>query len=136
MQRSMPRKNRKHLTLSLRALLALFAVGGAVLYALTVATPLFNRPHVLLSPVTFLPSGVTVIAGNTANVSTLTVNGVETPLQEDGTFAIERSFPPGYTVVVIRASDRFSRTEEYLSTFVSPPLTYGTKEKNDPEERQ
>jgi hypothetical protein len=103
---------------------------GAVLfvcilgYTLFVASPYLLGPSLtLVSPIngeTVTASTVT-ISGKTERVSYLSVNGLPVPLLEDGAFLIERSFPTGYTVVVIRARDRFGResveTIRFLNTF-------------------
>jgi hypothetical protein len=62
-----------------------------------------------------------VLSGRTVRVSTLSVNGLPTPLDERGFFSLERAYPPGYTVVTVRVVDRFGRSVTRTLTFVTKP---------------
>lgn len=118
-----------------RPLYTLFGLGLAVVfgYALFVAMPYLRGPSLtLVTPV----EGGTVttptvsVYGKTERVSYLAINDLPVPLLEDGTFAVERAYPPGYTVFTVRARDRFGREEvrtiHFLHTYNYP---YDAKEK-------
>jgi hypothetical protein len=73
--------------------------------------------------------GVTVIRGQTVRVSAMTVDGLPVPLDERGFFSVERTYPPGYTVVTVRGVDRFGRSVTRTLTFVTKP--YASKKIED-----
>ncbi len=101
-------------------------------YTLVITAPLFKGASITVDPPSKSESGSTVLRGSTERVSKLTINNLEVPLSEEGAFAVERAYPLGYTVVVIRASDRFGRTTERIITFVNTKEPYGTqKETSD-----
>lgn len=93
--------------------------------SLTVVTP--RQGSTVVTP-------TVTILGKTERVSYLSINDLAVPVLEDGTFAVERAYPPGYTVLVVRARDRFGRerveTIRFLHTYKYP---YGTKEKSPAE---
>lgn len=112
--------------------LAFICIAG---YTLFVASPYLTGPT--LTVVTprdndTVTSPTVTISGRTERVSYLSVNDLPVPLLEDGAFLVERSFPPGYTVVVLKARDRFGRelvsTIRFLNTY-NPPR-HGTQEES------
>ena len=111
------------------ALVAVALVG----YSLFVATPYLLGPRLTVIEPTdgSSVSGVTVpIVGTTDRVSYLLIDDLPVPILEDGTFRVERAYPPGYTVLVVRARDRFGRevleTIHFLHT--SNTTIHGTEE--------
>ncbi len=97
------------------ALLGIFA------YGLFVATPYLLGPSLsVISPKegSTVRTPTVVVQGVTERVSFLSINDLPVPLLEDGTFAVERAFPKGYTVVVVRARDRFNREVSETIRFI------------------
>lgn len=81
-------------------------------YALFVATPYLLGPSLTIdSPISnsHVESDTVTIAGTAERVSYLSVNGMPVPISVDGSFSIVRGYPAGYTVLVVRARDRFNR---------------------------
>ncbi len=81
-------------------------------YGLFVATPYLLGPSLtVVSPEhgTTISSPTITVSGKTERVSYLSINNLPIPLLEDGTFAVERAYPKGYTVLVVEARDRFGR---------------------------
>ena len=85
---------------------ALFAIVGYSVYA---ALPLLEGPSLHVTTLT-KPDGITSIQGSAARVSYLQINDAAIPLGEDGSFSVERAYPPGYTAITLIARDRFGRT--------------------------
>lgn len=102
----------------LPVMLAAAGIVGVVVYAALAATPLAAGPELNLLPVTTLEGNTVRIEGTALRVSRVSINGMDIPLAEDGTFAVERSFPAGYTVLTVRAEDRFLRVRERTITFI------------------
>lgn len=104
--------------------LSLPAIAGALLvaaflgYAAFVSFPLIAGPTLSVNAVK--KSGFYEISGTAKRVSTLSIAGMETPLAPSGAFLVERAYPPGYTVVVVRAEDRFGRVREHTLTLLTP----------------
>lgn len=110
-------------------------------YALFAASPYLLGPSVeVLTPAaeSTVSTPTVVVSGKTSRVSYVSLNDQPIPLLEDGTFAVERSFPPGYTVLVIRARDRFGREIQsevrFLNTY-NPPR-HGTKKEDSGDESE
>ncbi len=92
------------------AYLALIAAVAVILgYSILVSLPFMKGPELELAEPNVRDRAVE-IKGSTERVSFLKINGHDTPLLEDGTFTVERSYPPGYTAVTVLATDRFGRT--------------------------
>lgn len=106
-------------SLPLGTIVAVIAVGAVLAYAAFASASLFQQPSVLLNELVHRAPGVVVLSGTTQFVSKLTVNGVDVALGEDGSFSIERAFPPGYTVIMVEASDRFGREVTYTRTVIN-----------------
>ncbi len=77
-------------------------------YSVFAALPLLEGPS-LKATVAVNESGIASIQGVTERVSFLEINGSPIPLQEDGSFAIERAYPAGYTAITVIAKDRFGK---------------------------
>ena len=114
--------------LSLPRVLVALGVLAAVSYTAFVAYPLIEGPTLTVEAPVHTEEGTTILRGTTNRVSELTINGLDTPLAEDGAFAVERSFPPGYTVVVLEARDRFRRVRTERLTFITQPRVYASEE--------
>lgn len=119
-----------------RPLYALGALGLflIVAYTLVVSLPYLRGPSLIVVTPTPGESVLTQevkIYGKTERVSYLAINDLEVPLREDGTFALERVYPPGYTVLTVRARDRFGREEVRIIRFIhSYTYPYGPEEKS------
>jgi hypothetical protein len=94
-------------------------------YALFEARKLIAGPEItILYPEdgSATSSPVVTIAGVARNISFLTINDAPAYTDEDGRFVERFSPPPGYTSMVVAATDRFGRTvSETVSIAV---LTY------------
>ncbi len=104
-------------------------------YSLFVLTPYLEGPSLTISE----PSGHTeqspvTIAGKTERVSFLEINGMQIPVNEDGTFQAVRAYPEGYTEVIVTVRDRFGRERTERLSFITnhdyPLHAYGNKEEN------
>ena len=121
-----------------QALLVVLGLLGLVIvgYTLFVATPYLSGPSLTVStPLSNSTSDAATvrITGTTARVSYLTINDQEVALAEDGTFAVERAFPSGYTVLVVRARDRFDRETVDTINFIHSykPVAHGIQTKEE-----
>lgn len=105
---------------------ALVVIVGYSLYA---ALPFLLGPllHVTVSE----EGALVTVSGITERVSFLNIAGAPVPLEEDGSFSVERAYPPGYTALVVVARDRFGRTVTKTFTFLTHALnSYGAKKEN------
>ncbi|MDO8523723.1 MAG: hypothetical protein Q7R74_00670 [bacterium] len=116
----LPMTPHKALQFPLRA--GTLAIGVAVLvigsYTLYAALPYLLGPSLAVSATTI--NGETLIGGTTERVSFLTIDGMAVPLQEDGSFSVERTYPLGYTAIAVSVRDRFGRTATKMLTFLNP----------------
>lgn len=119
-------------------LLAVVAFLGILAYGLFVATPYLRGPKLTIEspqPGASVTTPTVIVRGTTERVSFLTVNDLPVPLLEDGSFAVERAYPAGYTVVVVRVRDRFGReltdTVQFLHTTNLP--THGIQKESGSE---
>lgn len=103
----------------LPVLLAGIGILAVLFYAGIVATPFAQGPELSLAPITTLDGQTVRIEGRALRVSRVLINGMDIPLSEAGEFSVERSFPAGYTVVTVRAEDRFGRVRERTITFIT-----------------
>ncbi|MEK7063191.1 MAG: hypothetical protein AAB955_00700 [Patescibacteria group bacterium] len=113
-------------------LLGLVIVG----YTLFVARSFLLGPSLMVvSPTEFeaTTSPTITISGTTARVSFLSINDAPIPLAEDGSFRITRGYPAGYTVLVVRARDRFDREAVDTIRFINQPETHGVQTEESPE---
>jgi hypothetical protein len=94
--------------------LAAVVIGGYTLYA---TLPYLLGPS--LKAVETTANGKTTIAGMTERVSYLSIDGMNVPLQENGSFSAERAYPVGYTAITISAKDRFGRTITRTLSFLN-----------------
>lgn len=111
---------------------------GILAYGAFAASPYLRGPSLIVdSPKAgeTVASPTVVIRGSTERVSYLSINDMPVPLLEDGTFAVERAYPTGYTVLVVRARDRFDReltkTIQFLHT--SNITTHGIQKESGAE---
>lgn len=101
-------------------------------YTLFALSPLLRGPHLTISPPRYTDHGTIILEGVAKRVSSLSINGLPVPITHEGVFSIERSYPAGYTVVIVTASDRFGRTTEATRTFITDTeQPYGTKKENN-----
>ncbi len=91
-------------------------------YSIFAALPFLEGPA-LSASVVATPAGTALIQGSTERVSYLALNGAPVPIDENGSFALERAYPPGYTVIVIAARDRFGRNIEKRFDFLAAPFS-------------
>ncbi len=97
-----------------------FLIGVAALvfvagYAFYAALPILAGPSLSMeSPVPYqaTSSSRVLVSGSTERVQFLWINGNPVALSENGSFAVLRSIPAGYTEFVIKADDRFGRSTE------------------------
>lgn len=102
-------------------ILGILGVIVVTLYSAYVALPFFQGPQIQIDTPGHTVHGTIYLSGTTERVSKLSINELEVPITDTGAFAVERAFPAGYTVVVIKASDRFGRSREEILTFVTQP---------------
>ena len=118
----MRRKARRlHIPLNATTVATTLGILIVIDYSAYVALPFIKGPLVVLHPPGQTLEGTVYISGSTERVSKLLINELEVPLSDTGTFAVERAYPAGYTVVIIQASDRFGRTRSETLTFVTQP---------------
>lgn len=103
-------------------------------YSLFAAKPYLSGPSLTIQTPRegeTVSTATVSIYGKTERVSYLAINDLPVPLLEDGTFAVERAYPPGYTVFTVRARDRFGREEvrtiRFLHTYNYP---HGTQKES------
>ena len=114
----MPRTKHKRpytvAALGVGVFMALMIIG----YAAYAAYPMIRGP-VLAVAEPEERGGTVVIEGETRRVSRLSINGLDVPITEGGSFVMERAYPVGYTVVVVHAEDRFGTSRERTLTFIT-----------------
>lgn len=89
------------------------ALAIIVAYGLFVATPYLLGPSLTVRTPeegATVSSPTVLVSGETERVSYVSINNLPVPLSEDGTFAVERAYPKGYTVIMVEARDRFGRS--------------------------
>jgi len=96
-------------------------------YSLYAALPYLEGPYLKVSAESS-ENGLTLIHGETARVSYLTINENPTAINEDGSFSVRRAYPLGYTSIVIAATDRFGR--EITKSLSVVTKSHGTKKEN------
>lgn len=121
-----------HSPLILLGVLAFLAI---LAYGLFVATPYLRGPKLTIEspkPGASVTTPTVIVRGTTERVSFLSIDDLPVPLLEDGSFIVERAYPAGYTVVVVRVRDRFGReltdTVQFLHT--TNLSTHGTQEES------
>ena len=128
-------KNPSSADLSLPRLIAAALGVLALGYALLVAYPLLAGPRLSAAAVR-QDDGTYLVSGTVSRVSAVEIDGLPIPITDQGTFAERRAYPPGYTVITVRAEDRFGRSREQTLTLVNT-ITYDThasEEKTNDEE--
>ena len=117
---------------SLPRLIAISVLVAIASYTLFALSPLLRGPHLVVNLPRKTDHGTVIIEGIATRVSTLSINGLPTPITHEGVFSIERAYPAGYTVVIVSASDRFGRTTEATRTFITHlQESYGTQKENN-----
>lgn len=104
--------------LSLGAIFVALTVVFALGYTAFAATPFISGPK-LSASVEDLGDGQVRISGTTERVSSVWITDLPIPITDQGDFSVIRSYPPGYTEVVVRAADRFGRSREEKRSFVN-----------------
>ncbi|HEV7449761.1 MAG TPA: hypothetical protein VGP13_04475 [Candidatus Paceibacterota bacterium] len=101
-----------------------FAIIAAILvvlgYGLFEARRIISGPELAIdSPIdgTATSSSVVTIVGTAQNISFLSINDKPFYTDEAGKFVYRYSPPPGYTIVVARATDRFGRRAQVSISF-------------------
>jgi hypothetical protein len=122
----MPRLKKSSLSTGIA--LAALGILALLAYGAYAATPFLKGPALSLEAPEETGAGTTLIRGASARVSTLTLNERDIALAEDGSFSVERAYPPGYTVVEVVGTDRFGRTRTETLTFITK-RDYGNEEK-------
>ena len=92
-----------------------------VFYALFQARNLIAGPQITLTEnlATTYGERTTLISGTAANIISLSLNGRELSTDEDGHFERTLVLETGYTIMTLRAEDRYGRTMT-----ISKPLVY------------
>ena len=128
------RTRNKRFFSSINAALVATVIGvvAVMLYSAYVALPFVQGPIITINEPVQTEAGTTLLSGTASRVSKLAINELEVPITDTGVFSVERAFPPGYTVVVIHASDRFGRDREHTLTFVTQ--SHASKKESDNEE--
>ncbi|XKT74555.1 MAG: hypothetical protein ACJKTH_00460 [Patescibacteria group bacterium UBA2163] len=119
-------------TIHATLILGVIGVLVVIVYGFFVALPYLKGPILTVEQPRESPEHSLIISGTTERVSTVHINGLEVPLTQEGTFAVERAYPPGYTVVEITATDRFGRSKEKTLTFITEQ-NYASKKENNEE---
>lgn len=105
---------RSYAPLALGLLALVFLLG----YSLLQAYPFLAGPTLSVEAIQ-KENGLTTISGQAKRVSGVWINDLPVPTTEDGQFTVERAYTEGYTVVTVRALDRFGREREKTLTFVT-----------------
>jgi hypothetical protein len=104
---------------------------ASVLIVLTVLFVLFQARHLLLGPqlmVTSSPAAVVntpqiTLAGSARNISRLWLNDRQIFTDPSGNFAETVVLENGYTIVTLRAEDRYGRSELVEQSYVYTPAS-------------
>ncbi len=95
---------------------ALLVILGYSVYA---ALPLLEGPALSVTA-TVMENSAVSISGITQRVSFLELNGAPISLQENGSFLVERAYPPGYTAITVTARDRFGKSITKKLSLITP----------------
>jgi len=114
-------------------LVGVVGVAGGIAYGAYVALPYVLGPTVAIHAPRPTEHGTVLISGDTKRVSKVAINELEVPITEHGGFEVERAYPPGYTVVIVEARDRFGRSRTETLTFITSEI-HASQEENDNEE--
>lgn len=107
----------------LRRLGMVLAAGALVAYALWEARFLIAGPTLTLAaePPTAQISRTVTIAGAARNISEITLNGRPIFTDKDGNFSEQVVLESGYTILTLRARDRYGREKILERPFVYVP---------------
>ncbi len=103
------------------AILSVFIIG----YVLFQARNLIGGPVIQLvnEPQSIQTNQMVLLEGETRNIVSLTLNGREIHTDEAGVFSERLVLESGYTIMTLRAADRYGRTESLQRQFVYVPAT-------------
>lgn len=96
----------------MKRLLVVLIVLVVLSYSVFEARKLIGGPRITVESPTqgeATSTDIVLVKGAAENVDFLTINDAPAYTDENGRFAYRYSPPPGYTVVVVAASDRFGR---------------------------
>ncbi len=118
---------RRHL--ELRTVLKVLGFGFVALTLLGYIT--FQARFLLIGPVVTLSSELqpvynermVEVSGNAFNISAITLNGRPVYIDEQGVFRESLVLENGYTIMTIRAEDRYGRTTTLTRSFVYRPAS-------------
>ena len=123
---SMPRLFDKHLSLQFvfRLILGVVIVGILVLYGMFQARLLISGPTFTLTHEvsTVEQDRVVIITGIAENIISLTLNDRPIFTDDNGNFSEILVLPDGYTIMTLRARDRYGRETVLRRSLVHKPL--------------
>jgi len=93
------------------------------LYGLVEAWPLIRGPKLLIeSPADHatIEGNVLTVRGRALRAAIFTINGSPVLYDQEGDFSSTMTFPPGGSILTLRASDRFGRTVSQTRTIFIP----------------
>lgn len=92
-----------------------FLIGAFLLYGLFEAYKLISGPKIeIISPIpgSTINEPSVVIEGKARNVSFISLNDRQIFIDDQGVFKEKLLLPPGYTIIKVRAEDRFKKSIE------------------------
>ena len=109
---------------------------AALAYTAFAATPFISGPSLTLE-VEKTETGDVWIHGTTKRVSSVWLNDLPIPITDQGMFSTLRTFPPGYTEIVVRAEDRFGRAREEKRSLVTTQfIDYASQENSEESDQE
>lgn len=98
---------------------------GILWYASFQARNLLGGPRVLLDPEPSVVQQARTISltGTTENITEITLNGRQISTNEEGRFEETLVLENGYTIMTLRARDRFGRSVSVSQPFVYTPAS-------------
>ena len=122
----MPTLFHRHFSLNLlvKLLLALTILSLLVFYALFQARLLITGPTISLSnELAYIQHERTItVSGNAQNIVSLTLNDRDIFTDDDGNFNEVLVLPDGYTIMTLKASDRYGRRTILEKQLMYQPL--------------
>jgi len=107
----------------LKFLFILILTGGVLYYALFQSRLLIAGPSITLQsePATVQHARAVILEGMALNITSLFLNGKEIHTDETGKFKKTLVLEDGYTIMTLRAEDRYGRITELSRPFVYTP---------------
>lgn len=106
----------------------LFRIGLIVFFLLILGYAYYEGRALLLGPtidisprVLEVSDPVVVIAGEARRITSLSLNGLEIPVTEEGAFSEEYILSPGYNRIILDARDRYGKTAERVIEVIYHP---------------